>query len=74
MSFRVPKFDGSKAIPKLVDQMLATKKQLAATQRDTERGQLQRKCDYLDGEIDRLVYGLYELTEEEIRIVEGSNV
>ena len=28
-------------------------KQLAATQRGTEREQLQQKCDYLDGEIDR---------------------
>jgi hypothetical protein len=52
--------------------MLATKKQLAATTRDTEREQLQRKCDYLDGEIDRLVYELYGLTVEEIKIVEGN--
>jgi predicted type IV restriction endonuclease len=35
------------------------------------REQFQRKCDYLDGEIDRLVYQLYGLTAEEIRIVEG---
>jgi len=28
-------------------------KQLAAMQRDSEREQLQRKRDYLDGEIDR---------------------
>ena len=33
--------------------------------------QPQRKCDYLDAEIDRLVYQLYGLTEEEIAIVEG---
>ena len=58
-------------IANLVDQMLATKKQLAASQRDSEREQLQRKCDYLDGEIDKLVYALYGLTEEEIRIVDG---
>ena len=51
--------------------MLATKKQLAAPQRDSEKEQLQRKCDYLDGEIDRLVYELYGLTAEEIKIVEG---
>jgi hypothetical protein len=41
-------------------------------QRDTEREQLQNKCDYLDGEIDRLVYALYGLTAEEIKIVEGT--
>ncbi|MDP4198937.1 MAG: TaqI-like C-terminal specificity domain-containing protein [Bacteroidota bacterium] len=55
----------------LVDQMLATKKLATASRRDSEREQLQRKCDYLDGEIDKLVYQLYGLTEEEIRIVEG---
>ena len=47
-------------------------KQLAAAHRDSEREQLQRKCDYLDGEIDTLVYELYGLTAEEIRIVEGA--
>jgi hypothetical protein len=36
--------------------VLATKKQLAATTRDTEKEQLQRKCDYIDGEIDKLVW------------------
>jgi len=55
----------------LVDQMLTTKKQLAAAQRDSEKEQLQRKCDYLDGEIDRLVYELYGLTAEEIKVVES---
>ncbi len=57
--------------------MLATKKLLATTQRATEREahrrrfSLQRKCEYLDGEIDKLVYAFYGLTEAEIRIVEG---
>jgi len=32
-----------------------------------------RKCERLDKEIDQLVYALYELTEEEIKIVEGGN-
>jgi hypothetical protein len=31
---------------------------------------LQRQIDATDGEIDRLVYDLYELTEEEIKIIE----
>jgi type I restriction-modification system DNA methylase subunit len=34
--------------------------------------QLQSEIDSIDREIDRMVYELYELTEEEIRIVEGS--
>ena len=32
---------------------------------------LQRQIDATDHQIDRLVYELYGLTEEEIRIVEG---
>jgi len=31
-----------------------------------------RKCERLDKEIDQLVYQLYNLTEEEIKIVEGN--
>ena len=34
---------------------------------------LQQKCDYLDGEIDRLMRELYGLTAEEIKIVEGAS-
>lgn len=59
------------AVVKLVEQMLDVKKRLSSASRETERDQLTRKCEYLDGEIDRLVYGLYGLTEEEIKVVEG---
>ncbi len=33
--------------------------------------QLRREVDSTDGEVDGLVYELYGLTEEEVRIVEG---
>ena len=36
-----------------------------------DKNYLQRKCDRLDKEIDELVYQLYGLTEDEIKIVEG---
>lgn len=54
------------------DQMLDAKKQLAAAR--TERGKAfyENKCATLDRQIDSLVYELYELTPEEIAIVEGS--
>lgn len=54
----------------LVDQILESRKRLAAARSDTDREQLQRKCKYLDGEIDRLVYELYELSDDEIKSVE----
>ena len=56
----------------LVDQMLDAKKRLASATSGTDRERHQKKCEYLDGEIDKLVYALYGLTEEEIKIVEGN--
>ena len=36
-----------------------------------EKEMLQRQIEMVDSAIDRLVYALYGLTEEEIKIVEG---
>lgn len=56
-----------------VKQMLATKKQLQLAKTESDKNYLNRKCERLDKEIDQLVYQLYGLTEEEIKIVEGEN-
>jgi len=37
-----------------------------------DKNYLERKCERIDKEIDQLVYQLYGLTEEEIKIVEES--
>ncbi len=55
----------------LVDSMLALHKQLASVKSQAQRGAIQRQVDATDAEIDRLVYDLYRLTEDEIAIVEG---
>ena len=55
----------------LVTQILESKKQLAAAVTDSDKNYLQNKCSSIDRQIDKLVYELYELTEEEIKIVEG---
>ena len=54
----------------LVEEMLALHRQLADARTDHERTNLQRQIAATDRRIDRLVYDLYGLTEEEIRIVE----
>ena len=54
----------------LVEEMLALHRQLAAARTDHEQTSLKRQIDATDRRIDRLVYELYNLTEEEIRIVE----
>ena len=57
----------------LVDQMLSLNKQLPAAKTDHEKIALQRQIDATDQQIDRLVYELYGLTEEDIRIVEAKD-
>jgi hypothetical protein len=56
----------------LVQRMLDLHKRLQAANTDHERTTLQRQITATDDEIDRLVYELYELTNEEIAIVEDS--
>ena len=59
-----------------IDQMLKLHERLAATkpghERDAgvRRSVIQRQIDATDAQIDRLVYDLYGLTDEEIRLVE----
>ena len=54
----------------LVEQMLALHKQLAAARTAHDKTVIQRQIDATDRQIDRLVYELYGLTDEEIKIVE----
>jgi hypothetical protein len=56
---------------KLVDSMLALYKQLAKAKSAAQKEIIQRQIDSMDKEIDRLVYELYGLTKDEIKIVEG---
>lgn len=55
----------------LVDQILAAKKQLHQAKTESDKNYLGRKCDSIDKQIDELVYELYGLTEEEIKIVKS---
>jgi hypothetical protein len=54
----------------LVETMLKLHKQLAAAKTSHEKSLIQRQIDATDKQIDQLVYELYSLTDEEIRIVE----
>jgi len=56
----------------LVEQMLELHKKLGGAKLSSEKEMIQRRIDATDSEIDRLVYELYELTDEEIKIVEES--
>jgi Eco57I restriction-modification methylase/TaqI-like C-terminal specificity domain len=56
----------------LVDKMLALMPKLRAARTDAEQQTLQNAVTATDQQIDALVYELYGLTEEEIKLVEGS--
>ena len=56
---------------KLVDNIIAINKKLVGENNPNTKEILERQVRALDGEIDRLVYGLYGLSDNEIRIVEG---
>jgi hypothetical protein len=53
-----------------MDLMLDLHRRLAAAKGEAEKTSLSRLVASTDAEIDRLVYELYGLTAEEIRIVE----
>ena len=55
---------------RLVDRMLQLHKKLAVAKTEHGKTVLQRQIAATDRQIDRLVYDLYRLTEEEIKIVE----
>jgi type I restriction-modification system DNA methylase subunit len=55
----------------LVDQMLASQKELQAAKTEQDKALFSQQGEILDRKIDRLVYELYGLTEEEIKVVEG---
>jgi len=56
----------------LVDKMLDLHKQLQESDFASRRGPLERQIAATDKKIDELVYKLYGLTDEEIKIVEGT--
>ena len=49
---------------------MEAKKQLAKAKTNKDKTYYENKCAFLDRQIDRLVYQLYGLTEEEVQIVE----
>ena len=55
----------------LVDRMLDLNKRIPGAQNAQEKTAIQRQMEATDQQIDRLVYELYELTDNEVAIVEA---
>jgi hypothetical protein len=56
----------------LVEQMLSLHQQRAAAMTPHEKTRTERQIEATDHQIDRLVYELYGLTEDEISIIESN--
>ncbi len=71
--FPFPQFpspDSQSQMVFLVETMLQLHKDLQAATLPEQIEQIKARIEYTDKKIDHLVYELYELTDEEIRIVE----
>jgi hypothetical protein len=55
----------------LVDQMLQTQKTYRTVKSESDKKLYEQKIEILDKKIDELVYKLYGLNEDEIKIIEG---
>jgi hypothetical protein len=55
----------------LVDQMREAQKRFHSARMDIDKELYEQQIRIVDAQIDRLVYDLYGLTEEEIKVVEG---
>ncbi len=58
-------------IIKYVDQLLQLNKEKQEAKLESKIEQLQNRIDYCEDKINQIVYQLYELSEEEIKIIEG---
>ena len=72
--FSFPDLDGNKnneLLIKLVDQMITAQEQLNSATSDSDKNFSQKWIDILDKQINTVVYGLYGLTADEVKVVEG---
>ena len=58
---------------KMVEYMLSLHKKVAKAKSPQTKTVLQRQIEATDRQIDKLVYKLYDLTDEEIEIVEAAS-
>jgi len=66
-----PALQRQEEMSNLVEQMLLLNRQLAGAKTPDEKTKLERQIAATDRQIDQLVYELYGLTDDEIKIVEA---
>jgi hypothetical protein len=73
-SLPLPKYDDNDSLnmTQMVNKMIALNRQGSVAKAQSDSEIIQLEIEATDYQIDRLVYELYGLTEEEIKIVEGT--
>jgi hypothetical protein len=56
----------------LVGNLLDENKLLESVKSDNEKEQIKRKISFLEKNVNQLVYSLYNITEDEINVIEAS--
>jgi len=59
-------------VVELVEKMIDGKKKLSAARTDADRAFYERFCEKMDHDIDSLVYTLYDISDDERKIIEGN--
>lgn len=74
LEFPIPEIDthSSDKLNNLVNNIIMLKKEMHTTSTPNKKKQLQSKINYCDDKINELVYKLYELTKDEIALIENS--
>jgi type II restriction/modification system DNA methylase subunit YeeA len=68
----MPIIEKTDSLENLAQQMLDLHKELQATSANTDKhNSLRREIEKLDREIDEVIYKLYGLNDEEIKIIES---
>jgi len=62
--------DKSNMLVQLVDGIMQTSESYYKATSETEKDRLQKTIELMEGKIDKIVYELYELTDDEINIIE----
>ena len=71
---KIPNANHEAELIKLADEMLKLNKELQIVENGSNRwNQLKSEIDRVDKQIDQMVYKLYDLAPEEIKIVENEN-
>jgi type I restriction-modification system DNA methylase subunit len=73
LQFPIPEIRNEKEseLNKLTDQLLNLNKEISESKLATQIEQMKSKIDFCESRINEIVYQLYELTEEEIKIVKA---